>query len=383
MLVVLRCIPCEECVKLDDELVDSDPVIRPLLEKFVCARQISTNGLDLSLFQFDTDQSFAIFMLNNEGTIYGRFGTRSHRTEWLGDVSLAGLAKALAGALELHAAFPANRAALAGKRGKPLEVATPEKFSAFRGKYADQPDYDGDVVRTCIHCHQIGDARREQYRSHDRAMPERLLFPFPHPKVIGLTLDPDEMATVKSVEKNSAAERAGFRVGDQIRTLAGQPLLSIADLQWVLDTADPQGTSIAASVEREGKPIELALQLEDGWRTVGDISWRVSSWGLRRMTTGGLLLDLLPAEERDRLSLEVGQMALRVKHVGQYGPHAAAKKAGFRKGDLIVEFDGRRDLLSETALLAYGATHQKAGNRVNVVVLREGEEIRLTLPMQD
>ena len=82
-------------MKLDDELVDTHPVIRPLLEQFVCARQVSTNGLDLSLFQYDTDQSFAVFFLNADKTIYGRFGTRSHRTEWLGDVSLKGLAKAL------------------------------------------------------------------------------------------------------------------------------------------------------------------------------------------------------------------------------------------------------------------------------------------------
>src|SRR4051812_41115274 len=29
LLVVLRCIPCEECVKLDDDLVDQDPAVRP------------------------------------------------------------------------------------------------------------------------------------------------------------------------------------------------------------------------------------------------------------------------------------------------------------------------------------------------------------------
>jgi hypothetical protein len=55
ILVVLRCIPCHECVKLDDELVDKDPVIRPLLDQFVCARQVFINGLDLSQFQYDTD----------------------------------------------------------------------------------------------------------------------------------------------------------------------------------------------------------------------------------------------------------------------------------------------------------------------------------------
>ena len=95
IIVVLRCIPCHECVKLDDDLVDTDPNIRPLLDQFVRVRQVSTNGLDLNLFQYDTDQSFAIFLLNADGTIYGRFGTRSHRTEWYGDVSLKGLSKAL------------------------------------------------------------------------------------------------------------------------------------------------------------------------------------------------------------------------------------------------------------------------------------------------
>ena len=117
LVVGLRCIPCEECVKLDDELVDRDPVIRPLLEKFVCVRIISTNGLDLSLFQFDTDQSFTMFFLNADGTIYGRFGTRSHRTNWVGDVSLPGLAKALQGAIELHNSYPKNKQIHVAKRG--------------------------------------------------------------------------------------------------------------------------------------------------------------------------------------------------------------------------------------------------------------------------
>src|SRR6056297_909531 len=126
LLVGLRCLPCEECVKLDDELVDTDPVIRPLLERFVCVRIVGTNGLDLETFQYDTDQSFAMFMLNADKTIYGRFGTRSHRTEWIGDVSLEGMARALEGALALHAKYPANKEALASKRGEPLELETPE-----------------------------------------------------------------------------------------------------------------------------------------------------------------------------------------------------------------------------------------------------------------
>src|SRR5829696_2995090 len=40
VVVVLRCIPCEECVKLDDELVNTDPTLRPLLDKYVRVRVV-------------------------------------------------------------------------------------------------------------------------------------------------------------------------------------------------------------------------------------------------------------------------------------------------------------------------------------------------------
>jgi S1-C subfamily serine protease len=92
------------------------------------------------------------------------------------------------------------------------------------------------------------------------------------------------------------------------------------------------------------------------------------------MATGGMKLEDSPAG---------GGMALRVQHVGQYGPHAAAKQAGFRAGDVLVEFDGKTDLRRETDVLAYGVTQRKPGDQVAVVVLREGKRVRLTLPMQE
>lgn len=55
MLVVLRCIPCEECVKLDDDLLEENAELKQLLKSFVKVRVVGTNGLNLSLFQFDTD----------------------------------------------------------------------------------------------------------------------------------------------------------------------------------------------------------------------------------------------------------------------------------------------------------------------------------------
>lgn len=383
LLVVLRCIPCEECVKLDDDLVNQDPRVRPLLEQFVCVRVVSTNGLDLSLFQFDYDQSFAAFLVNADGTIYGRFGTRSHRTSWSDDVSIEGLAKALQGALDLHRQYPKNQEELAAKRGPAPDMRSPEQYPLLKDKYGPNLDYEGKVVQSCIHCHQIGDAQRQLYRDRKVPIPEPLLFPYPHPKSLGLILDPKEKATVLRVEKDSPAGQAGLERGDMIVRLRDQPLLSIADVQWVLHQMSPEEGSLKAEVQRGNRKLELTLLLPKGWRQRDDISWRVSSWGLRRMGTGGLVLEDMPAEQRKKVGVPEGAMALRVKHVGQFGPHAAAQKAGFRQGDVVVSFDGRTDLRRETDLLAYALHNRKAGDKVAVTVLRDGQKIELLLPIQD
>ena len=363
--------------------MEQDPVVRPLLDKFVCARVVSTNGLDLSLFQFDTDQSFAVFLLNADRTIYGRFGTRSHRTEWVGDVSLKGLAAAMQGALDLHAEYPQNREALRGKRGPKPDIRTPEEYPSLQGKYKSTLNYTGNVVQSCIHCHQIGDAIRDQYRENRQPIPESVLFPYPHPKAIGLVLDPDQRATVKEVVAGSPAAAAGFQEGDIIDRMDGQPLLSMADVQWVLHRTSPDGGLLAVNIQRGEAPHELHLNLASGWRRAGDISWRVSSWGMRRMATGGMVLESASAEARAKAGVPEGAMALNAKYIGGgNGPHAAAKNAGFQQGDLVIEFDGHTDLLREADLFRYALTQKNVGDQVSVTIWREGKKQSLQLPLQ-
>jgi S1-C subfamily serine protease len=101
------------------------------------------------------------------------------------------------------------------------------------------------------------------------------------------------------------------------------------------------------------------------------------------MVAGGLVLKSLPEEGRRAAGVANGQMALVVDHVGEYEPHAAAKKAGFVKGDVVLEYDGRSDLVRETDLIAHALRNRKSGDRVALTVLRAGRKLELELPIQE
>jgi S1-C subfamily serine protease len=298
-------------------------------------------------------------------------------------VSVEGLARALEGALELHQQYPKNKAELAGRKGAAPEFASPEKYPLLKNKYGPKLNYEANVAQSCIHCHQIGDAQRQLYRDRKQPIPEEVLFPYPHPKSLGLILDPKERATVLRVDKDSLTDKAGFQKGDAILRLEGQPVLSIADVQWVLHHTSPQGAALKAQLQRNGKTVELVLTLPRGWRHLDDISWRVSTWGLRRMVLGGMILEHLTAEERKTAGVGETGMALRVKFLGNNGPHGAAMRAGFLKGDVLIGFDARTDLLRETDVIAHALSNHQVGDHLPVTVLRDGKKLTLMLPMQE
>ena len=323
LMVVFRCIPCEACQEFDDDVARRDPVIRDLLDKFICVRIVQANTMDLSHFQFDYDLSFAVFFLNTDLTIYGRFGTRSNRLE-SDDISLAGLRAAMAEALRMHQDAATIKASLAGKQPRPTRFKTPRDFPVLSGRYQPELDYAGSVARSCIHCHQIRDAERRLQRAASEPMPDEVLFPYPDPDVVGLRLDPDEMAKIVQVAPGSSADRDGFKAGDEIVSLDGQPLLSIADVQWALHNA-PATAKLPAQVRRDGKMINLTMTLKEGWRH-GNISWRTTTWTLRQMGFGGMKLEELKEEERQQAKLSPERMALKAVHVGEFGEHAVAKR---------------------------------------------------------
>ena len=379
LLVVLRCVPCMACMGMDQSVL-TDASLAPLLDQFVCVRVINANALDLALFQVDWDLSFSTVFFNGDGTVYGRFGSWTHQKNSQ-DTDIAGYKAALAKALEVHGGYPANKASLKGKQGVQLAFRTPVEMPLLATKYGRELDWQGKVVQSCVHCHQVGDALRASYRVEKKPVPDELIYPWPAPETVGITLDARFPSRVESVADGSIAAKAGLKAGDELLTVSGQHVVSIADVSWILHTAGTKA-SIPVQMKRAGASSGITLELPDGWRHKTDIGKRVAAWSMRGMATGGLLLEDLPDDERSKRNLPKDSLALLVKFVGQFGPHGAAKKAGFQKDDVLVAVDGLKHRMSEAELFGHLLQKRMPGEQVETVLLRGDEKVRLQLPMQ-
>ena len=187
-------------------------------------------------------------------------------------------------------------------------------------------------------------------------------------------MNPQKRATVQQVKPQSPAATAGVRPGDTILAIQSQPIISTADIQWVLHNAGETDT-LQLLVRRGGQTRPLNLTLSPGWRRNADISWRVSTWDMRRMALGGMKLE---AEPNNRS----GKMALKAIHVGQYNEHAIAKRAGVKKGDVLLEFNGLSNEMSEQELITHTMQNTKPGDVVAVKLKRGGRVIdtKIKLP---
>jgi serine protease Do len=380
LLVVMRCVPCMSCMGLDTAVLMEGEQISPLLDQFVCVRVINANAIDLTRFQFDYDLSFSTLFFNGDGTVYGRYGSWSHQKN-SADQTLAGYKKALEAVLALHQGHPANKAALAGKQPGPVEYVNPVDMPKLAERYTRELNWDGKVVQSCVHCHMIGDAMRASYRDRKQPVPDEWVYPMPAPETLGLTLAADQAARVQAVTEGGLADKAGVKAGDEVLSLAGQPLVSVADFAWVLHRSGDRA-SHEMVVRRAGEEKRLTLNLPSGWRKSTDVSGRVGTWSMRGMAAGGLNLVDLTDEERAQRGLGAQGMALWVKGLGMHGMHAAARKAGFQKDDVLVEVAGMKHRLTESRLHGHLMQEHRQGDKVPVKARRGDQTVELLLPMQ-
>jgi hypothetical protein len=143
----------------------------------------------------------------------------------------------------------------------------------------------------------------------------------PEVPFLGVSMQPRASRVIVSgVVAESAADRAGLRRGDVIKSLEGTAVKEPADLMEVLGGLEV-GEEIDLDIERDGKPVALKATLG---KRPDDVS------GLRRAPAGAAYLGV---------AVETADGAVRVREVAKGSP---AAKAGLRVGMTILAFDGQK-----------------------------------------
>ena len=326
--------------------------------------------IDLAQFQFDYDLTWAVIFLNANGTVYGRYGARSVEGAMAYN-SMPSLKKAMERVLDLHQDYPANQSGLVGKNQPSPRWKQAKEIPGLRQRMRKQLNQPVGP-RNCIHCHNIYDGWRNTAYDQDTFKAEDLWL-YPLPENIGVKIEVDEGNLIESVLPNSAVDGLDLKVGDRIQRANGQPIISVADLQWVLNGL-PTEAKLDLTVEREGVRLKRTIPLRGDWRKT-DISWRASMWNLRPRV--GIHAPEITVEEKLELGLSPADMALKAKWI----PNQAARQAGLKNGDIIVEVAGNRQAMSTAQFNLLIRLSYQSGDAVPVKIRRGGQTLSLQLPM--
>ena len=342
---------------------EDSELARLLNDNFIPVRIVNFKGVDMNLFKFDYDLTFAVLMMNANGYTYSRFGTMNatHTTERM---SIAGLKKAMRDVLALHEKEQA-------------------KLSASQPKFTldDMPSYRRNRVaqEECAHCHFANNFRIKELRAAGKFTKDAL-FQYPLPENIGVTLDVDKNNVVKAVLPDSPAQKAGVQSGDAIVRANESPVFTSADLQFVLNAVPDEGkVSLQASRGGETQP-PVALPLPKGWRRT-DISWRSSQADIP--PTVGIWMEPLNAEQKKERGIAPDKMALRVSFFFR-GEEWVKTRGDLQMNDVIVGINGEQlPSMNTRQFHSRFRLRFNVGDTATLNVLRGNQRVDVKVPCLD
>jgi predicted metalloprotease with PDZ domain len=329
-------------------------------------------GVDLNVFRFDFDLTFAALLMNADGTIYHTYAGRDF-TGHMSHTSMKSLVDVLHKTLEEHRSYA--RSPKPPKKRKKLTIEQLPKWKRRidRGKPPE-----------CFHCHMVNEAiiddlKKRKIWSLDKA------WTWPDPIQAGLHLSRDDQAIVSGVRKGSAADKAGLGEGDRLTSLGGQRILTFGDVQRVLDETPLRGGGLPASWARGETAHTGTIKLTKGWKAATPLvfSWRSSKWPLSpKPGFGG---QQLTAEQLRRQGLPEDSFAFKVGYIVDWGENAHtgrnAHGAGIRNGDIIVSLGGRSDFKNMHHYHAWVRLKRKVGDTVGIELIRRGKRMKVELKL--
>jgi serine protease Do len=338
-------------------LSPKDSPLGKVLSEYVCVRIVRMDDVDAGLFDRDWNNAIYFFVMNADEQIYMRYGGRESQNPDTYN-SLDSMRIVLEQGLVLHKKY------LAGELPK---VERPKPLFPREMPLLVERTF---ARRACVECHLIGDFQNIQ-REQDGVLDKLVhLYRSPDIKTIGVWLDVPKNLVVK--EAKGAVAAAGMQAGDRIVAWNGVPVYSFGDVQYRYDKVDRRARTLPITVERDGKPVELTVQLPPQWWWT-DLRFRQSSVDPR--------LDFedrpLTPEEKQKLGLKPDGLASAVKYVSEFAK--IRKTHELKVGDVIVAVNGvERDEFAHTAEV-YLKLNTKAGESAKLEVIREGKRIAMPI----
>jgi hypothetical protein len=329
-----------------------------LLSRYVCARIIRMDDIDLGLFDYDRNNTLYFFILNADEEVYLRYGGRDARAAD-SYLNLSSLELALEQGLELH------------RRRQRGEWESPPRPQPLFARQIPLLVERTIARKACVECHLIDDFLN-LHREQDGALDKLVhLYRSPDLRTLGIELDVPKGLVVKEVR--DAVETAGMKPGDRLTALNGTPVWTFGDFQYQYDKIPRKAERIRIAVDRGGRPVELTVALPPRWWWT-DLGFRQSTVDPRAYFESRPLTE---AEKR-QFGLRPHGFAGQVKSNDSVAE--LLKSHELRAGDIVFAVDGvEQDEIANTPEL-FIKLRKTAGDRVTLDVMRDGK--RMKMPLQ-
>jgi membrane-associated protease RseP (regulator of RpoE activity) len=191
-------------------------------------------------------------------------------------------------------------------------------------------------------------------------------------------------AIVESVQRDSAAAKAGIKVGDVITEFDGERVRSSAELRRLIRET-PAGRTVAIQILRDGKTSVLSAKLEASSKNLNiyipeihvppnmDLSEGPFAFAFHGATLG-IAADNLTPQLAEYFQVKQGSGVL----ISEVTKGGSADKAGLKAGDIIVQLDGKPINDVEELRMALNENFTRDTRKVNLTIVRDHHQQTVT-----
>ena len=189
---------------------------------------------------------------------------------------------------------------------------------------------------------------------------------------LALGLEDRKGVLISSVQPVSPAAKAGIEPGDVVIAIGDEPVARVRDVTRKVAAIEP-GTDAALTVLRQGE--ELRLDVDIGTMPGSKTASLASTSEEADQPRIGVRLAELDVDRAERLGVDGGVLVVGIE------PGSPAERKDIRRGDVLLEVDGKSVSTPEDVIGAVRASYGEGDKALLVRLHRDGNELFFAIPL--